>query len=58
MISTSQVYITLPGSGSFLGWFLPKHATIIRLENHAPNDGDKYLGEWHIFSNHLIQMHF
>ena len=46
MMSSSQVYVTSPGSGSFLGWFLPRFGTMLRLENHSPEDlDDKYIGE-------------
>ena len=44
LLSSASVFITGPGSGSFIGWYLPRGATMIRI---YPT---QFPMEWHIFS--------
>ena len=44
LLASASVFITGPGSGSFIGWYLPRGATMIRI---YPT---KFPMEWHIFS--------
>ncbi len=51
-LSEATVFITGPGSGSFISWFLPRGSTQIRL---YPTKGI-YMLEWFIF-NYMSHMH-
>lgn len=51
-VSESAIHITGPGSGSFIGWFLPRGSTQIRI---YPETSVYHL-EWFIF-NYMPHMH-
>jgi hypothetical protein len=49
-MANAQIFITGPGAGSHIGWFLPRGATMIRIYP------EEWMLEHHLFP-HMSHMH-